>query len=438
MKRVFWALLVCLLLVLPAANPARAADGGVTIPPGFRKIDGAIGIQLYQKDYPGGSPDYVQVIDLSQGASLKSLHGSISDPGAGQGAYGGNDARFRSQSLAAYWQELAAQEPEAFCVINGQFFYMLEYPTRLPFPLKIDGQVLTDGYGIQDFPDQKLMLELWPGKADIVPLSKEALYASSAPDIIAGLAEDAPKAKKRYTGRTFIGLAGPNSQGRFETLMILSTKTARQVDAAGVLKSFGAQKVMMLDGGGSAQLLCRGRSFIYSERLVPQAIGIVAGVAAQDQPAAQPQPAAESADLQAAAPPPPGNSNPVTNASAYAIASSKNPAPVDRPVSVLLPALFTSAPSAKNPVPEPDAALGSQAADHSEGSTAPLATATPQLPAEALAASIPPGQEPADQGQAALAAGVYPVSLDDALLVPASMAPILMILLVGIFKIRRP
>lgn len=466
--KICWALLSLLLLVFPPSCPA-SADGGVVIPPGFRKIDSAFGIDLYQKDYPGGSPDYVQVIDLSQGASLKPLHGSITDPRTGKGSYGGNDARFRSLSLEAYWQELQGQDPAAFCVINGQFFYMLEYPTRLPFPLKIDGQILTDGYGIQDFPDQKLMLELWPGNANIVALSKQALYASTAPDIIAGLTEVAPKAKKRYTGRTFIGLTGQNSQGSFSTLMIFNTRIARQVDAAQVLKDFGAQKVMMLDGGGSTQLLCRGKSYIYSDRLVPQAIGIIAGSPAKIQAAVDktnPQPSLSSAnnntDPSAAA----GNSvvapknqpsndqplsqdtSPTPRAQAQQLQNEQpslalqlappggvqNHRQVLNPGQILarltLPILFNNASFAIPPTGDTSTGnLDNQATGTSITTTLLPSTSDETQP------SIDAPQTQVQAGQT-LASGMAPVHLDDVLWVPASMAPVVMFLLLLIFKFR--
>ncbi len=481
MKKIYWALFCLLLLIIPVYYPTRAASGGVVIPPGFHKIDSAVGIDLYKKDYPGGSPDYVQIIDLSQGASLKPMHGSLTDPGLGKGVYGGNDAHFRSQSLAAYWRELVAQDSSAFCVVNGQFFYMLEYPTRLPFPLKIDGEILTDGYGIKDFPDQKLMLELWPGNADIVALSKEALYSSSAPDIIAGLAEDAPKAKKRYTGRTFVGLTDPNGSGQFSTLMIFNTKTARQVDAADVLKSFGAQKVMMLDGGGSTQLLCGGKSYIYSDRLVPQAIGILAGVPGKSAPAL------DQAKLQAAAPAAPDAPNAAASAASEAATSPENTplpdmsppqettpsapeqakpaqqdqangivqakAPVENqlqaqqkdPLSteirlrVLLPVLFKNPSPVKEPAAKPGAVAANPNLAAGNQIQGPLPTIIPsgtQPSAQTL--SVPPirGQTRNQPSQAALSPSITPVHLDDVLWVPLSMTPVLMILLFGIFKIR--
>ena len=467
MTKVYWVFLSLLLLVFPPSYPASAA-GGVVIPPGFRKIDSAFGIDLYQKDYPGGSPDYVQVIDLSQGASLKPLHGSITTPRDGKGSYGGNDARFRSLSLGAYWQELKTQDSAAFCVVNGQFFYMLEYPTRLPFPLKIDGQILTDGYGIQDFPDQKLILELWPGNADIEALSKEALYTSTAPDIIAGLTEEAPKAKKRYTGRTFIGLTGQNGQGTFSTLMIFNTKTARQVDAAQVLKDFGAQKVMMLDGGGSTQLLCQGKSYIYSDRLVPQAIGIIAGSPEKIQAAV------DTTNPQPSPPSVPSASDQATVAAGNAVVAPKNqpsndqPAPQDKSATptpqaqqslkeqsslalqlpppggvqiqrqalnpgqihsqLMLPILFSSAHAAMSPSSETSAVnLESQA----------ISPSTALLPSSSNG-NQPLMDSPQTQSQAGqtLASGMAPVHLDDVLWVPASMAPVVMFLLLLIFKFR--
>ncbi len=276
MRKLFW---VIMGLFLFAAFPqmishADAPEPG--IPPGFHLILSKKGVELYRKDYPKGNPDFVQRINLSQGAVIELLHGDISETRADKGVYGGNDPRFQSKSLTNYWRGLSADNPNAFCVTNGQFFYMKEYPTRLPFPLKKDGKVISDGYGIKQFPDQKLILEIWPDHVDIQKLSKTTLYGSSAPDIVAGLTEDASKSPSHFVPRTFVGILDQNQDGKFETLLIFNTMTARQSDAADVLKSFGAAKVMMLDGGGSTQLICEGKSYISSDRLIPQAIGVLA------------------------------------------------------------------------------------------------------------------------------------------------------------------
>jgi hypothetical protein len=191
--------------------------------------------------------------------------------------FGGDDPRLTSKPLTKYWGSLKSKNDYAFCVTNGQFFYMPEYPTRLPFSLKVDGQIVSDGYGFDHHVGDQLILEIWEDHLDINELTRESLYTSSAPNIVAGLTEDAKKQKKRYTGRTFVGIDDYNQDGLFETLLIYTSKTARQVDAANVLKNFGAEKVMMLDGGGSTQLICNGKSYVSSDRLIPQAIGVIAG-----------------------------------------------------------------------------------------------------------------------------------------------------------------
>jgi hypothetical protein len=153
---------------------------------------------------------------------------------------------------------------------------MAESPSRLPFSLKRDGQVLTDGYGINEFPNQKLMLEIWHDRVDIRSLSAETLYSSSAPNIVAGLTEDAEKASKKAVGRTFIGVDDRDRNGSSEILLIFNTRTAKPSAAADVLREFGADQVMMLDGGGSTQLICQGNPLIDTERLIPQSLATFA------------------------------------------------------------------------------------------------------------------------------------------------------------------
>ena len=271
------AISICLLARLPV--PLAFADSTTeNIPPGFTLVNATHSIEMYRKDYKGGNPDFIQIINLNQGAKVIPLNGDIRDPGVGNGIYGGSDARFALRTIDQYWQTLVSKDETGFCVTNGQFFLMGETPTRLPFPLKKDGEYLTDGYGKNEFPDRKLMLEIWEGKADIQPLSQAAFYSSTAPQIIAGLAEDANKRASKYVGRTFVGVDDRDLNHDNETILILVTKTARQVDAAEVLRSFGADKVMMLDGGGSAQLTCQGQALVSSDRPIPQALGIISGI----------------------------------------------------------------------------------------------------------------------------------------------------------------
>ncbi len=121
------------------------------------------------------------------------------------------------------------------------------------------------------------MLEIWPDRAAISPLSEAALAASSAPDLIVGLAENANRRASRPTGRTFAGLADEDGDGRYETLLIFNSETATQPRAAAALRAFGAEDLLMLDGGGSTQLICQGRLYIASGRPIPQTLAVVGG-----------------------------------------------------------------------------------------------------------------------------------------------------------------
>lgn len=273
-RLVGWGLVAAWLVLWTGVRPAHAQ---VVIPPGFHLLRAGSGVQMYIKQYPAGTPDYVQIIDLSQGARLRLLHGPIVDPGVGKGTFGGPNPRFQRQTLDFFWKQLQTSDPgKAFCVVNGGFFYLNEQPGFLSYPLKVDGRMVTEGYPSDLYAGHKIFLELWSDQALIRPLTSEDLYTSTAADIQGGLSEAANKRANKYVPRTFIGLADQDGNGRYEILLVFNTQTARQVDAVQVLHDFGAAQVMMLDGGGSTQLWCDDQSLIASDRPIPQAVGIVA------------------------------------------------------------------------------------------------------------------------------------------------------------------
>ncbi|MFC2043243.1 phosphodiester glycosidase family protein [Chloroflexota bacterium] len=277
LKRLLWICLTITTIAFAPVGAAAASTPDPPIPPGFYIVTSSIGVQLFQKDYSEGNPDFMQVIDLSEGASIELMHGDIAKPGTNRGDYGGDNPKFFSRSLKDYWRDFASENPNAFCVTNGSFFFMPEYPTKLAYPLRVDGKNVTDGFGIDHYPWNKLIFEIWDDRADIRRLSRWSLHTSSAPNIIAGLTEDANKKAKFYTGRTFVGVDDRNEDGDYEIVLFYNTLTARQVDAAQVLRSFGADQVMMLDGGGSTQLICQGIPIVKSDRFIPQTIAVGRG-----------------------------------------------------------------------------------------------------------------------------------------------------------------
>ncbi|NEP88257.1 MAG: phosphodiester glycosidase family protein [Okeania sp. SIO2C2] len=238
---------------------------------GFQIINNSQGTTLYQKDL-----DYVQTVNLSQGAKINFIYGNIRDLGTKKGAYGGNDPQFERQKISQVWSNLYSENSSLFCITNGQFFRNdKNTSTGLAFPVKSDGIIVSDGYaGEIEFPDEKLMLEVWKDRALITKFQPNNLQLSTAPNLIVGLQENADKGVEDKTGRTFIGIKDKDGDRLNETILIFTSKKATQPHAAQVLKSFGATQVIMLDGGGSTQLICQGNNYITSPRTIPQMIVI--------------------------------------------------------------------------------------------------------------------------------------------------------------------
>lgn len=263
-------------LPLAARREPALTAASQSAPAGFRLVSYSTGAALYRRDL-----DLVQVVHLDQGAAVHLLHGPIVDRRSGRGVYGRDDPAIWRQPLQRAWREFAAAHPAAFCITNGQFFSSTKQnPTTLAFPLKKDGVIISDGYAIDKYPDQKLLLEMWPDRADIISLTAQTWLASLAPDVVAGLAQDVGARKNEPTGRTFAGVADGDRDGRYETVLIFNSPWATAVHAGDVLREFGADKVLMLDGGDSTQLICRGAPFVVSKsgREVPQMLAVTGGL----------------------------------------------------------------------------------------------------------------------------------------------------------------
>ena len=240
----------------------------------FTVVSQSGGTELYHKD-----GNYVQVIDLSKGAAIQLRNGYVTDPGSGKGAYGGNDPVLNRQTLNEAWAEFSGANPQSFCLTNGQFFrndQASATTTALAFPVKVKGAILTDGYaGDGEYPTEKMMLELWADQATIKDFDPTSFYSSKADEVIVGLKQDADKQVNTITGRTFVGVKDRDGDGIRETVLIFTSAQATQPQAAEALRYFGAGEVMMLDGGGSTQLICQGKTYIPSERTIPQTIGVI-------------------------------------------------------------------------------------------------------------------------------------------------------------------
>lgn len=272
--------------VAAGATPdIEAPPPPIPTPEDFTPAAAAPGVHVYHRHRDDGSLEYVQIVDLSAGARLDFLHGPVADPGTGRGIYGGANPSIHRQFLFNIWQGLPAGDPEAMgaavlCLANGQFFLDTRNgarvdPTELAFPVKSNGVILSEGYERWKFRSRKVMLEIWPNRATISPYSGFALYSSTAPQIMVGLSESARVRSLEALGRTYLGIVDGDGDGAHEILLFYSATAATQATAVATLRAFGADETVMLDGGGSTQLICQGDTYIFRARPLPQTIATV-------------------------------------------------------------------------------------------------------------------------------------------------------------------
>ncbi|MGL5508575.1 MAG: hypothetical protein ACRDB1_03080 [Microcoleaceae cyanobacterium] len=223
--------------------------------------------------------DYILEIDLSAGAEIKFLFGDVTNTGIKQGAYGGNDPEFQRQNIQEIWQKLSPQNENLTCLINAQFFRNDQNTsTALAFPIKWQGVKITDGYaGEIEYPTEKKMLTINQDAANITDFSPTDWLNSKLPNILVSLSPDADKGILKKTGRTFLGVSDRNHDGVNETILIFASRYASQIHAKNILQAWQAKEMIMLDGGGSTQLICHDQILIDSPRTIPQFIGIFQG-----------------------------------------------------------------------------------------------------------------------------------------------------------------
>jgi hypothetical protein len=260
-----------LFLALPVRSFAQVADASVgrAAPLGYREVDTARGVTLWRKNR-----EYVQVVSPRRGGRIKLLIGDVKPSEIAGTA-------FERKDIRDWWDTWATDDGDAFSVVNGQFFNMTD-PAKAPiaFSAKIDG-VVHPGYGDNiEYPQGKLVLLLDENGYDVRPYADDAgtLFVRNELEALVGLKPDMSKSASARMGRTFVGIA-PNGNA-----IVFTSPGATQRYATRILLAFGAdrQKIIMLDGGGSTQLVADGKLLAPSKRgaalrTVPQAIGIAGG-----------------------------------------------------------------------------------------------------------------------------------------------------------------
>ena len=276
-----WAVRRGLTYVLFAALATLAAPAAAQVADGFAEVASDIGVKLYRKDYEGGQPDFVLVVDL-ENARFESKAGPIASLAEGTGVFGGNNATIARSSLTGFWDSLSASlGARLFAAVNAGFFSTGADPTPLAFALRMGGSPISDGYGsTSEYPGQIRDLNVRNGEnqAWIDGFSGGNLTASDvAPELAAGLDVDADKGPTNWVGRTFVGVRDAGGDGTYRTVLVFCSSLATQDWAEGILVGFGAAQQLMMDGGGSSQLVVEGETRVSSTRTIPHVFVAVAG-----------------------------------------------------------------------------------------------------------------------------------------------------------------
>lgn len=240
--------------------------------PGFKQIENDGGVVLWQK----GS-EYVHSVSLKDGAQVSLLRG-------GKYQSKRKQAHFERVALDEWWKEYASSEKNVVSMMNGQFFNP-KYPAIAPlaFSTKMRGFVYTGYADKNEFRKQKLLLRIGDDGAIVQRYNDNFRMLQRLPeqDIIVGLDPTVNKAAAVRRRRTFIAVTVEGD------VLIFTSPASSQRYATRILQAFGAAKdsILMLDGGGSTQLVHRGRVLIPESsadsgpylRPVPQAIAIEKG-----------------------------------------------------------------------------------------------------------------------------------------------------------------
>lgn len=245
---------------------------------GFERIESAPGFELFSN-----GTDFVAAVDLRKSGSLSIVAGDQLGPG-GKSATGGTSPEFERMSGAEAMAKSRSLNSASKCVVNGSFFSTQnDSKAQVAFPMKVDGTVVTEGFApLSKHAGKRMALEIFEHGARITSFRNDnikALQNSGADDALVSLSPDVDidNRKEARTGRTFLGLDHKAANGLYTRALIFVSPNSSQLHAELTLKRFGAQPVIMLDGGGSSQLRCGTRDYVGQSnraRNVPQFISI--------------------------------------------------------------------------------------------------------------------------------------------------------------------
>lgn len=257
----------------------------VYCPAGWESIDTRRAAVLCRKlDAPN---DFVLQVDLKRGGRIYSLQER-----RGNAFPDDVSPEFARKEIDEWW-EVSSSYSNRFCVLNGAMymgwegdpFLDLRYRVALSYPLREESQTLTAGSERRS--DQDLGVFRIAGQsASIRPY---ALGNDKTPSNVDGYLSAWRLAIVAFRGdygtetpdnQTFVAVNDGDADGQFEVVLFYMSARATATQVRDRLRtSFGVptsnDRILRLDGGGSSQLLCAGRTRLEGDdRTIPQAFGI--------------------------------------------------------------------------------------------------------------------------------------------------------------------
>lgn len=292
-SRVYRLPFLLALIALVSGGPGQA----ITVPAGFNLTNswqgtgsGGTGaaVRVYRKDYSGGQPDFVTVVDLRY-ATLRSVNGAPSGAANCQAAATRLLCSNTSGGCQAgsHWS-VANGTVGLRVLLNGTFFATGSNPAGIAFGLRNNGTTISYGYGVNvnnmdcsaasEFPGNTFTLRFGNGSDQSAAGGYSFSDFSDAflTDVIGGLNPTCCKSPASFVQRTMAGVHDSNGDGLAETVLFYNSAFARLTDGDGVLRAFGASSTIQLDGGGSTGLVVNGSQLISTTRPMPHAIAVYA------------------------------------------------------------------------------------------------------------------------------------------------------------------
>ncbi len=253
----------CLLIAISLAGLANGyiqsrKEVDPSSPSSRFEVDGvAPGIQLLTNV---SKKTYVIEADLSK-TELRSLSGKPTSNG-----------KVGQMKFQEFWTTNNAKG-NLQVLINGTFFQEYDKPTGIAFGLKQNQQLITYGYGLNEFPGQNVTIAWSDRGISIEPYSRST-FDSNIPNVIGALSSSAGTNADRLLRRTFIGVKNLRADKTYGTVLLFVSRGATQREAERTLREFGAERVAMLDGGASTGLMIDGKILSQPKTRLPQTIGI--------------------------------------------------------------------------------------------------------------------------------------------------------------------